>query len=181
MQLQLIKNHSNKSLLGSIPVGFYFLSCGLSHKVIDMLSRCGFCPCFKSFHIGHKALADVRMTEAQVVAWMAHLTGWDNTQISTSIHVDDDASSLMCTANTKTNTKQMQGVQGKHPIRLVYEMRWKPTKADEAYPSWTVRRHSVRSDNMGNSCRALCEHLGTHADTQHSVREAGGYARNTGW
>src|SRR5262245_8009879 len=87
-QLQLIKNRSNKSLFGSIPIGFYFLSCGLSRKVVDMLSRCGFCPCFKSLNAGHQALADSRMTEAQVIARMAHSTGWDNTQISTSIHVE---------------------------------------------------------------------------------------------
>ena len=94
--------------------------------------------------------------------------------------VDDDASGLMCTANTKTNTKQMRGVQGKRPIRPVYEMRWKPTKADEACTSRTTHRHSVCSDNTGNSRRTLCEHSGTHADTRHSVGEAGGYAGNTG-
>jgi hypothetical protein len=34
------------------------------------------------------------MTEAQVVAQMAHLTGWDNTQISTSIHVEQRSLAL---------------------------------------------------------------------------------------
>jgi hypothetical protein len=38
-------------------------------------------------------------------------------------------------------------------------------KADEAHNLQTVHRHSVLSDNMGNSCRALCEHSGTHTDT----------------
>jgi hypothetical protein len=34
---------------------------------------------------------------------------------------NSNASGVMCTANTKTNTKQVQGVQGKCPIRPVYE------------------------------------------------------------
>jgi hypothetical protein len=33
-------------------------------------------------------------------------------------HGDSNASSLMCMANTKTNTKQMRGVQGKCPKGL---------------------------------------------------------------
>ena len=52
-------------------------------------------------------------------------------------------------------------------------------KADKAYTSRTADGHSVRSDIMGNSRRALCEHSGTYVDTQHSVGGVGGYARNT--
>jgi hypothetical protein len=36
---------------------------------------------------------------------------------------DDDASGLMCMANTKTNTKQMRGVQGKCLLRPIDEKR----------------------------------------------------------
>jgi hypothetical protein len=67
--------------------------------------------------------------------------------------VDDDASGLMCTANTKTNIKQVQGVQGKHPIRPVYEMRRKPTR---------LVLRELRTDTQ--SIRII---WGTHAE--HSV------------
>jgi len=46
-------------------------------------------------------------------------------------------------------------------------------KADEAWTSRTIHRHSVHSDNTGNSHRELCEHLGTHVDTRHSVGRTG--------
>jgi hypothetical protein len=48
-------------------------------------------------------------------------------------------------------------------------MQWKPRKADEAYTSRTMHRHSVHSDIMGNSHRALCEHTRIH-DTQSEER-----------
>jgi hypothetical protein len=88
VEAQLFKTRSNNNLLCPIALGFYLYSCGISRKVVDMLSRCGFCPCYESLHKAHKALARARMTEAQVIARMAHSTGWDNTQISTSVHVE---------------------------------------------------------------------------------------------
>jgi hypothetical protein len=92
---------------------------------------------------------------------------------------DDDASGLMCMcmANTKTNTKQMQGSPREMSYKACIQ---NAMKANEAYTLQTVHRHSVHSDNMGNSHRALCEHSGTHTDTRHSVGEVGGYPRNTG-
>jgi len=55
-----------------------------------MTSRLGLSPSYKTVHKGHFILAESQMTRARAAACHAdgHSTGWDNTQISTSVHVE---------------------------------------------------------------------------------------------
>lgn len=73
----------------AIPFGFFLFSSGISRKVIDMLARCGLCPSYDSLNSTHMILADGQIRRARVAARdEPHMTGWDNTQISFSIHVE---------------------------------------------------------------------------------------------
>ena len=55
-----------------------------------MTSRLGLSPSYATVHKGHKVLADGQMRRAKVAARHpnGHMTGWDNTQICTSTHVE---------------------------------------------------------------------------------------------
>lgn len=53
-----------------------------------MLSRCGLCPSYDSIHKSHKILANGNIRRAQVAARLPHSIGWDNTNIKTSIFVE---------------------------------------------------------------------------------------------
>jgi len=55
-----------------------------------MTSRLGLSPSYSTVHKGHATLADGQMRHAKAAARSpdGHMTGWDNTQICTSIHVE---------------------------------------------------------------------------------------------
>jgi hypothetical protein len=83
-------------------------------------------------------------------------TMWDESEWKWDRNGDSNASSMMCTADTKTNTKLMQGGQGnvlKGLNTKCGESQKKLTQADEAYNSNTKARHSVPSAQIRNSCR----------------------------
>lgn len=63
---------------------------GFPRRVIDMTSRLGLSPSYATVHRGHVILADGQMRRARAAARDpdGHMTGWDNTQISTSTHIE---------------------------------------------------------------------------------------------
>jgi hypothetical protein len=61
-----------------------------------MTSHIGLSPSYKTLHKGHFILAESQMTRARAATHHAdsHSTGWDNTQISTSVHVEQQGLAL---------------------------------------------------------------------------------------
>jgi len=88
VESQIVKMNSALNQKCAIPIGFFFFSSGISRKVTDMLSHCGLCPSYDSTHKSHKILADGNMRRAQAAARLPHSIGWDNTNIKTSIFVE---------------------------------------------------------------------------------------------
>ena len=86
---QLANLRSSNNQKCQFPIGYFFYSAGISEKVIDMTSRLGLSPSYANVHRGHAILADGQMQRAKVAARHqdGHMTGWDNTQICTSVHV----------------------------------------------------------------------------------------------
>ena len=82
---------------------------------------------------------------------------WNTVGGFVASHGDDDASGLMCMANTKQTQNKCEGVQGKCPIRLVYEMRQKPTR---------LILHKLRTDTQ-----SIWIIWGTHAENSVNTRE----------
>jgi hypothetical protein len=76
------------------------------------------------------------------------------------VHGDSDASGLMCTANTKTNTKQMRGVQG-NVLKGLY------TKCDES------RQKPMRfiTQELCVDTQSVRIIRGTHAEHSVNTRE----------
>jgi hypothetical protein len=65
--------------------------------------------CGKSFFA--EAFSPVIAARAEQEQWLLNtLSSMFTPPLPLHVSVDDDASGLMCTANTKTNTKQMRGV-----------------------------------------------------------------------
>jgi hypothetical protein len=87
-QLSNLRSSNNQRC--QIPIGYFFYSAGISRKVIDMTSRLGLSLSYSTVHKGHATLADGQMRRAKAAARSldGHMTGWDNTQICTSIHVE---------------------------------------------------------------------------------------------
>ncbi|KAF7976464.1 hypothetical protein HWV62_6721 [Athelia sp. TMB] len=87
---QLSNLRSSNSQACQLPVGYFFYSSGVSRRVMDTVSRIGLTPSYATVHEGHIILANGQMERARVAARSknGHMTGWDNTQITTSIHVE---------------------------------------------------------------------------------------------
>ncbi|RDB22299.1 hypothetical protein Hypma_010669 [Hypsizygus marmoreus] len=85
---QLSNMRSQNNNFFAIPTGFFFYSCGMSRKAIDMLSRIGLCPSYQTIHKSHLILADGQVRNAQLVARGPHMSSWDNIHVSYSTHVE---------------------------------------------------------------------------------------------
>lgn len=68
--------------------GLCLFSGGSSRKTIDLLARCGLSPAYDTLHKAHTTMADGQIRRACLVARGPHMIGWDNIQVSTSIHVE---------------------------------------------------------------------------------------------
>ena len=84
----MLKLYSQQSQKFAIPLEFFFYSCGISCKAIDMLSWCGLCPSYDSLRRCWKILADGMMQRAREAARRPHSLSWDNTNIKMSTHVE---------------------------------------------------------------------------------------------
>lgn len=103
---------SQNNLLFQIACGFFLYSVGASKKIIEQLSRWGLCPSYASVHRAHVALANGQIRRAQLaVRSVPFGGGWDNTQISISVHVEQ-----------RTGTKAQSRVQT-GTTAIVYELR----------------------------------------------------------
>lgn len=49
---------------------------------------CGLSPAYDTLHNTHATMADGQIRQAQLVAHGPHIIGWDNIQVSRSIHVE---------------------------------------------------------------------------------------------
>ncbi|KAJ7167409.1 hypothetical protein C8R43DRAFT_1121828 [Mycena crocata] len=88
IQAQIAKTRSQNNNLCAIPCSLYFLSSGMPRKVIDTLAHAGMCLSYNVVNDTHSALTIGQIRRAQVAARSGHSVSWDNTHISTSIHVE---------------------------------------------------------------------------------------------
>ncbi|KAG1744115.1 uncharacterized protein EDB91DRAFT_1346107 [Suillus paluster] len=85
---QIANIHSQNNLAFQIIHGLCLFSGGSSCKTIDLLAHCGLSPAYDTLHNVHAIMADGQIKWAQLVACGPHMIGWDNIQVSTSIHVE---------------------------------------------------------------------------------------------
>ncbi|KAJ7611074.1 hypothetical protein DFH06DRAFT_1016331, partial [Mycena polygramma] len=116
IQAQLAKTRSQNSNLCAIPCSLYFLSSGMPRKVIDTLAHAGMNLSYNSTHAAHATLADGQIRRAQLAARDGHSASWDNTNISTSNHVEQRA---LAPPKVQTGTTMIV-----YKLRGLLDIRW---------------------------------------------------------
>jgi hypothetical protein len=144
LESQISKLYSQRSQKFAIPLGFFFYSCGISRKAIDMLSRCGMCPSYDSLRRCRKILADGMMCRARQAARGPHLLGWDNTNIKMSIHVEQRE---LAPAKVQSGTTS-----------IIYELR-NATPDDMRLTPVLERRAALEMINFNSNIRPTRSHM----------------------
>ncbi|KAJ7983224.1 hypothetical protein DFH06DRAFT_1441030 [Mycena polygramma] len=116
IQAQLAKTRSQNSNLCAIPCSLYFLSSGMPRKVVDTLAHAGMNLSYNSTHAAHATLADGQIRRAQLAARDGHSASWDNTNISTSNHVEQRA---LAPPKVQTGTTMIL-----YKLRGLLDIRW---------------------------------------------------------